>query len=472
MEPIEDQLKKTAAAIRKGSSPNTSSTKAMSTLPGDPNCPVCAGVGYVRLDVPVGDPAFGRLVECECLQRVNNHSRLARLAELSNLDSYQSMTFDTFNPQGRTGLADKQTVSLIHALNQAQHFARARSGWLLLIGGYGCGKTHLAAAVAHAVVAQGVRTLFLTVPDLLDWLRYSYDDPEATYEQRFEEIRNVPFLVLDDLGTQNATSWAQEKLFQIINHRYLTRLPTVVTSNVDMEELDGRMRSRLQDPDLVTVVRIFAPDYRSPTRDTTHPQLSSLHYHSGQLLGNFSLRQSENIPAEERGSLEKAFKASMDFAEHPRGWLVLIGEHGTGKTHLAAAIGNHCQSLGERVLFVVVPDLLDHLRSTFSPSSSVSYDDRFEEVRSIPLLILDDLGTQSATPWAREKLYQIVNHRYSASLPTVITSSYKLEEIDAGIRSRMLDRRLCMIYALQVPPFRTSATGSLEKPRRKSTGKS
>ncbi len=57
---------------------------------------------------------------------------------------------------------------------------------------------------------------------------------------------------------------------------------------------------------------------------------------------------------------------------------------------------------------MVVPDLLDHLRATFSPSSTVSLDRRFEEVRTTPLLILDDLGTQSATPWAREKLYQIV----------------------------------------------------------------
>jgi DNA replication protein DnaC len=472
MEPIEDQLKRTAAVIRRESSLNTSSIKPQTTQPGDPDCSLCGGVGFIRPDVPIGDPAFGRLIECECLQRVNNRSRLERLVKLSNLEAFDRMTFDNFNPQGRTGLADRQSASLLYALKQAQHFAQTRSGWLLLMGGYGCGKTHLAAAVAHAVVAQGIRTLFLTVPDLLDWLRFSYDDPQATYEQRFEEIRNIPFLVLDDLGTQNATPWAQEKLFQIINHRYLTRLPTVVTSNVDIDDLDGRIRSRLQDPDLVTVVRILAPDFRSPSRDTTRPQLSSLHLHSGQLLGNFSLRQGENIPTEERGSLEKAFKAAMDFAEHPRGWLVMIGEHGTGKTHLAAAIGNHCQSLGERVLFVVVPDLLDHLRSTFSPTSSVSYDDRFDEVRSIPLLILDDLGTQSATPWAREKLYQIVNHRYSASLPTVITSTYKLEEIDAGIRSRMLDRRLCSIYAVQVPPFRMGATGSTEKLKRKSINKS
>jgi hypothetical protein len=91
----------------------------------------------------------------------------------------------------------------------------------------------------------------------------------------------------------------------------------------------------------------------------------------------------------------------------------------------------------ERVLFAVVPDLLDHLRSTFGPSSEVAYDERFELVRTVPLLILDDLGTESATAWAREKLYQIVNHRYNLELPTVITSNRSPDSLDPRVLSRM-----------------------------------
>ncbi|TLN09806.1 ATP-binding protein, partial [bacterium] len=79
------------------------------------------------------------------------------------------------------------------------------------------------------------------------------------------------------------------------------------------------------------------------------------------------------------------------------------------------------------------------------------------------LLILDDLGTQSASPWAREKLYQLFNHRYMARLPTVITTSSKMEDLDPRIRSRMLDSRLCDIYAILLPAYRV---GEAEKPRR------
>jgi len=110
-------------------------------------------------------------------------------------------------------------------------------------------------------------------------------------------------------------------------------------------------------------------------------------------------------------------------------------------------------------MFVVVPDLLDHLRATFSPTSSVSYDRLFDHVRTASLLILDDLGTQSATPWAREKLYQLINYRYNAELPTVITTSSPLDEIDPRVRSRMLDRRICEIYVLNVPSYRAAPNG-------------
>ena len=95
---------------------------------------------------------------------------------------------------------------------------------------------------------------------------------------------------------------------------------------------------------------------------------------------------------------------------------------------------------GEPVLFIVVPDLLDHLRATFNPSASGSrLDKRFDEVRTAPLLILDDLGTESATAWAREKLYQLFNYRYNARLPTVITSATHIDELEPRLAARLLD---------------------------------
>lgn len=445
---IDETLKRIATSTSKANTPTTSSTSL-----GDPNCPHCGGAGYLRSDVPVGHPNFGRLDVCVCRQRDVSQQVRERLYSLSRLDELQGLTFDTFQPRGRKGLGEIQANSLEVAFNQAHHYAKALNGWLLLQGPYGSGKTHLAAAIANYAVEMGVPTLFLTVPDLLDMLRFSYDSQETTFEGRFNEIRNASLLVLDDFGTQNATSWAQEKLFQIINYRYINKLPLVITTNLHLDEVEARIRSRLADPELVTAVRINAPDYRRPMDDTGHPELSSLDLMVNKTFGSFEDRIGEGLPAEELKSLQKALKSAHSYAEKPRGWLILLGGYGSGKTHLAAAIANYRARLGDPPLFVMVPDLLDHLRATFSPGSSVAFDRRFDEIRTAPLLILDDLGTQSMTPWVREKLYQLFNYRYNAELPTVITTSDSLDEMDPRIRSRLLDGKLCTIYALTVPSY-------------------
>lgn len=423
-------------------------------MTGDPNCPICEGIGFVRKDVPVGHPDFGRVDICSCRQKEVVQMTHQRLYRLSNLEAFRHMTFEAFSTSGLVGMSDDQIRSLNTARNAAQYYSQNLDGWLLLLGGYGVGKTHLSAAIANFAVSVGVPTLFLTVPDLLDWLRYAYGSEESNFETRFEEIRNIRLLVLDDLGTQNATPWAEEKLYQIFNYRYVNRLPTVITTNQLLDEIEGRIQSRLRDPDLVRVVRIEAPDHRNPAGNSGKRQVSSLEFHRDQTFGSFSMREPERLTREEQKTLELAFRAAQDYAENPRGWVVFTGKYGCGKTHLAAAIANYRAGVGREPLFVVVPDLLDHLRSTFAPSSNVTYDEMFEEIRSAPMLILDDLGTQSATSWAREKLYQILNHRYAARLPTVITTADAVDDVDPRVRSRMRDTRLCTIYVIEASAYR------------------
>ena len=405
----------------------------------------------------MGHPNFGRLEVCVCRQRDVSERVRERLYSISHLDELRDLTFESFQPRGYKGLGEMQSESLERAFNHAKMFAASLNGWLLLQGGYGCGKTHLAAAIANFAVGMGVPTLFLTVPDLLDTLRFAYDAEETTFEQRFDDIRNSSLLVLDDFGTQNATAWAQEKLFQIINYRYINKLPLVVTTNLALDGIEARLRSRLSDPELVSTVRINAPDYRRPMDDTSHPELSSLDLMAGKTFGTLADRADEGLNNDELKTMQKALKAAHTFAEKPKGWLVLMGGYGSGKTHLAAAIANFRTELGDPPLFVMVPDLLDHLRATFNPTSNVTFDRRFDEIRTAPLLLLDDLGTQSMTPWVREKLYQLFNYRYNAELPTVITTADSMDEMDARIRSRLLDSRLCTIYAITVPGYHGKA---------------
>ncbi|GCE24186.1 hypothetical protein KDK_79860 [Dictyobacter kobayashii] len=77
-------------------------------------------------------------------------------------------------------------------------------------------------------------------------------------------------------------------------------------------------------------------------------------------------------------------------------------------------------------------------------------------MRETRLLVLDDLGTEQNSPWANEKLFQLLNYRYNAHLPTVITTNLiGLAGIEPRIRSRMNDRRLVRIVAMEnVPDYR------------------
>jgi len=219
-----------------------------------PGCPQCQGVGYYKEAVPFGHPHFGLLFPCVCKLRAQQARRCAELAHLSNLAVFQNQTFATF---------DATTPALAEALAIARAYARKPQGWLVLLGSYGVGKTHLAAAIAHTVLEREEEVLFVVVPDLLDHLRSAFaPTSELCYDAQFELVRTVSLLILDDLGTEAATPWAREKLYQLFNHRYQERLSMVVTSNRPLDELEPRLASRLGDWRLSQVIQIEAMDYR------------------------------------------------------------------------------------------------------------------------------------------------------------------------------------------------------------------
>jgi DNA replication protein DnaC len=477
MKPISEVLEPLGSGISKARTRRSSSTDGNG--PGGPGnrrgegdgrepeedrCPRCGGLGWLRRDVPVEHPDFGKAFPCDCIAERLADRRLEGVRRASNMAALDGMTFDTFETDA-PGNSPEGMRSLRVARDAAHFFARQPEGWLVLQGSYGCGKTHLAAAIVNERLRAGHAALFVVVPDLLDHLRAAFSPTsEEAYDDRFEAVRSAPLLVLDDLGTQAPTPWAAEKLFQILNHRYNARLPTVITTNWELEDLDERLRSRLGHVGFVRPFRINALDYRGGI----HPdgaELSSLHHYADMTFQTWDQRTAD-LERPEFDNLANALNRAHAFAESPQDWLVFVGAHGCGKTHLAAAIANHRVALGGSALFIVVPDLLDHLRATFGPSSRVPYDKRFEEVRSTSLLVLDDLGTESATPWAQEKLFQILNHRYAARLPTVITMSTAIKDVHPRLRTRMLDKTRSTVFEILAPSYHERLVRAARRPRR------
>ncbi len=401
----------------------------------------------MRPRVPRDHPDFGQAVPCRCAAREDADHRGDRLLAYSNIGPLARLTFGALMTRGRSPNPRDQELYR-RCVDDAKAFAESPDGWLVLSGASGCGKTHIAAAIVNRMVERGEPALFVVVPDLLDHLRAAYSPgAEVGYDELFERVRNAPVLVLDDLGTQSPTPWAQEKLFQLINHRFNARLPTVVTTNTAPEQFDERLRTRLTD---AGVARVYVLEARRPS------ELRQLDVLDHALIREMTFERFDtravHLPADERKRLENGYRQALAFAEQPDGWLLLMGPHGAGKTHLAAAIANYRRARGDAPRFVVVPDLLDYLRRGFSADDPRGSHDAFDEMKTAPLLILDDLDTQTNIAWVRDRLFQLLNYRHTARLPTVITTALTLDQLGDRLASRLTDASVCSVILLGAPP--------------------
>jgi len=420
------------------------------------NCPLCKGTGFIYPLLPSGELDYTRVISCRCVRKEQDRERQTRLEHYSNLGSLQHSTFDSLEPQGRSGNPVYQQ-QFDRACRSAMAFAGEPRGWFVIGGPSGSGKTHLAAAIANDCVRRGYPVFYISTPDLLDHLRSAFNPAsELPYDAFFDKVRNTPLLVLDDLGAQSSTSWAQEKLDQLLTHRFNSELPTVIVVLVPLEQLDDRLRTRLTDPGLSQV-------YVIEEEKQTLSYGWGVEFEAQKRMTFTSFDKRVNLLPEQQENLEWILQRVLQFAKQPEGWLVLAGVNGCGKTHLSAAIVNYQYEAGRPAMFVVVPEFLDHLRNTFKPDSKVSYDQYFESVKTAPLLVLDDFGEHSSTPWAQEKLYQVINYRYNAELPTVVTTTYAMEEIEPRVASRFIDKKLSMVLNINAPDFRSDYRPSQRK---------
>lgn len=408
-------------------------------------------MGVIKYAVQPDDKRFGKLFRCPNNPVEIDLQRHERMRKLSNLDAFADKSLHNFD-MDIPGYSEKERLSLQMAYNAANNYAENPEGWLLLEGAYGCGKTHLAAAVGNHRLQKGDQVLFITTPDLLDHLRASFAPKSASsYDETFERLRETGILIIDDLGVENPSEWAKEKMFQLLNHRYSHRKPTIITTNRELDSLDPRIRSRLMDVNVIHHISIHAPDYRNAQPNTSDQLLSRLPMYQHMTFDSFDV--DENVTGEEQQRLTISARIAYEYAQKPINWLLLAGKYGSGKTHLAAAIANYRRNQGDEVVLLTAPDLLDYLRTTFAPDSNVTFDKLLTRLRDVPLLVLDDLGTEASKPWAQEKLFQLLDYRYVARLATVITTAKNMSDINQRLVSRLIDPRICRMVEIDVQSY-------------------
>jgi DNA replication protein DnaC len=111
------------------------------------------------------------------------------------------------------------------------------------VGPVGVGKTWLAVSTLIKYIKEGHEGLFVTVPDMLEDIRRGFNDPEQS--KTLKKACTVRLLVLDDLGVEKQSEWVAEKLYQIVNTRYNNMLPTIVTTNLSVENTEKVLGERL-----------------------------------------------------------------------------------------------------------------------------------------------------------------------------------------------------------------------------------
>jgi len=134
---------------------------------------------------------------------------------------------------------------------------------------------------------------------------------------------------------------------------------------------------------------------------------------------------------------KEAITAARQVAKRKLKWLTLLGGVDLGKTHLAISICREWLKGGHVARYAYVPILLDELRRGFSYIGELSYESQFQFFCNVELLVLDDLGTESPTPWVQEKLDTIVDYRWVHKLPLVVTSNLAINELPIRIASRL-----------------------------------
>jgi DNA replication protein DnaC len=187
-------------------------------------------------------------------------AKLGQLLRQSRLgERFESATFQNWSP----------VVGAQRAHDELKHYA-ATKGWergegALIYGPPGNGKSHLAAAIVHAALGQGAAAIFQSVPEMLARIRASYDGGAVTETDVLGALRDADLVVLDDLGAERLTEWAQEKIYQVVACRYEARRALIITTNLDAErELAERVGPRIFDRllEMCVLVENSAPSYR------------------------------------------------------------------------------------------------------------------------------------------------------------------------------------------------------------------
>jgi hypothetical protein len=206
-----------------------------------PDCEICGGAGHVRIkdDADFNDPDFGKTKLCPNI----DHAKAYALGMGLDESEIRSLNWSKINVRG----------NVMEAVNSVRETTRAGYGWVTLWGDFGVAKSLILRVSVAEKLRDGRMAAFVSMTDILDDLRASYDkeQPDGEATARLAKWKNIPFLAVDEVDKINQTPWAKEKQFEIFNYRYQTAIRqqtvTLFASNLSPTQIGGALGDRLLD---------------------------------------------------------------------------------------------------------------------------------------------------------------------------------------------------------------------------------
>lgn len=234
---------------------NTSEENAPNASYGaNPNCPVCHGAGYVHPRLPNGKPDYSQVVNCQAEGCYESQRRIYQATEpyLAEKGVSKFNSFDNW----------KHVLGAETTLEAFKDIAVNPDAppLLLVYGTTGNGKTHLCEATVIELSKRGVDCRLWAVADLVSKLHASI--PENTTELLMGKLKLLPALMLDEWGQNYGSDWEIQKLEEVVIARERKELITIITTNLELDQLPERVVSRFRDKTQARIILNAAPDYR------------------------------------------------------------------------------------------------------------------------------------------------------------------------------------------------------------------
>jgi len=201
------------------------------------DCEICRDTGFVEA---------GRKCDCRRSEEVKWRWQMSGLSPEQKLQTFESFSLEYYPEKEKYRVVVHKCMSFAEKVGKGQPAEN-----ILICGPVGTGKTHICSAIANGVLQAGKAVVYLKSGVLLDLIRqakYYKDKNEQNENNQFmESLYRVPLLIVDDLGTENLTDFAQEQLLLLIDERINYRLPWVISTNLSLNEMDTHYELRLID---------------------------------------------------------------------------------------------------------------------------------------------------------------------------------------------------------------------------------